>query len=106
MSGKVIETGIDKVVETLDELCEHYRVRIHPSLSDEIIERTKARICQLELAKEAVQRLEPKCLNVDGRCRLCDEKLSEYEIKKNFYCPKCGQALINPEKHAEIIEEV
>lgn len=103
---KVIKTGIAEAIKVQEELCEHYSVKIHPNLSDELIARIEKRIHLLKLTIEALERLDAMPHEIDGRCPACDRKFSEKEIKEFFFCPECGQALINPEKHADIIEEV
>ena len=84
-----IETGIPDSIKLIDNIREQYKVTKHIDR-----ERAEYRIYLLDIAKEAMDRLEAKQIRYDGQCPVCARKFSEYEIKEYFYCPKCGQALI------------
>ena len=98
MSMKGISTMVPQAVEMLDKLTEHYKdkEKKSPGAYQNII-------IYLQLTKEAVERLEPQYHDIDGRCPKCFRRFSEREIKEDFYCPQCGQAFINPDKHREIM---
>lgn len=98
MRMKGISTMVPQAVEMLDKLTEHYKdkEKKSPGAYQNII-------IYLQLTKEAVERLEPQYHDIDGRCPKCHRRFSEREIKEDFYCPQCGQAFINPDKHRELM---
>lgn len=103
---KVIKNGTAEAIKIQEEFCEHYKTKLLSEADAEYRQRLERRIYYLKLTIEALERLNAEHHTIDGRCPVCDRRFSEKEIKEFFFCPQCGQALINPEKHKDIIEEM
>lgn len=81
------------VTDCIDDLVAYY---IGKSMNEQDIgrlESLKERIRQLNIAREAVERLEPmECIN-EGECPYCGAELPA----ENYYCGRCGQCICREE---------
>lgn len=93
---KTIVTGIHEVKKTLNEIKACYAKKIKPETPPEAAERIRTRIRHLSIAVEAAGVFEPLELQ-DNKCKICGREFSGDEISGGefYYCPKCGQALID-----------
>lgn len=92
MQEQLIETSIPETLNTLNLLISHYKNQLSgfETFSDaNIRERIKQKVYHLEIAREAVEKLQPMKL-VENKCPVCEYDFAGVYA---FYCPKCGQAI-------------
>ncbi len=93
---KAVITGISEVKQTLNEIKACYAKKIKPETPPEAAGRIQMRMKHLSTAIEAVGVFEPLELR-DNKCQVCGREFSDDEVSTGefYYCPKCGQALID-----------
>ena len=103
---KYVTTPIASAITALEQLRAHYDKKRDAAPTSEQHDRMTAQMDRLALGIEALQRLDPMEFHNDA-CQSCGRKFSEEEITngKFYYCPHCGQALIDW-LDEEIISEV
>lgn len=92
MQEKIKELVLPEAVGTINLLINHYKglsksFENRPEMRNR--EKVEQKIFHLEIAKEALERLEPMKL-VDNKCPVCEYDFAGVYA---FYCPKCGQGI-------------